>query len=86
MQTNLKGRTAVVTGASMGIGRACAKALAAEGVHLAIVARRTELLDQLADEIVKAGGKRPVIITCDVEVKFLILITEHSVMDVTFST
>ena len=66
MQTNLKGRTAVVTGASMGIGRACAKALAAEGVHLAIVARRTELLDQLADEIVKAGGKRPVIITCDV--------------------
>jgi 3-oxoacyl-[acyl-carrier protein] reductase len=43
----------------MGIGRAIAKGLAAEGVHVAVVARRTGLLPTQADEIVAAGGKRP---------------------------
>ena len=66
MDLQLKGRTALVTGASMGIGRAIAATLAAEGVKLAVVARRRELLEQLAAEIVAAGGIAPAIIGADV--------------------
>jgi 3-oxoacyl-[acyl-carrier protein] reductase len=65
MDLQLRDKTALVTGASMGIGRAIAKGLAAEGVHVAAVARRTELLESLAEEIVAAGGKRPALIRQD---------------------
>jgi 3-oxoacyl-[acyl-carrier protein] reductase len=50
MELGLRGRTALVTGASMGIGRASAVALAREGVKLAVVARRRDLLETLAQE------------------------------------
>src|SRR5579862_5351924 len=66
MDLQLKGRTALVTGASTGIGRAIAKTLAAEGAKLAVVARRRELLESLAREIVMAGGTQPAIIVADV--------------------
>src|SRR5687767_13160699 len=66
MDLQLKDKTALVTGASMGIGRAIAKALAAEGVRTAIVARRRNLLDALAEEIVAAGGIKPAIFEVDV--------------------
>jgi 3-oxoacyl-[acyl-carrier protein] reductase len=66
MDLQLKNKTALVTGASMGIGRAIAEGLAAEGVKLAIVARRRNLLEELADEIVAAGGSKPHIIEADV--------------------
>ena len=66
MDLQLKDKTALVTGASMGIGRAIAKGLAAEGVKIAIAARRRNLLDALAEEIVAAGGTRPAIIEIDV--------------------
>ncbi|MEA3158307.1 MAG: 3-oxoacyl-[acyl-carrier protein] reductase [Betaproteobacteria bacterium] len=66
MDLQLTGRTALVTGASMGIGRAIAKGLAAEGVKVAIAARRRDLLDELANEITAAAGARPVIIEIDV--------------------
>jgi 3-oxoacyl-[acyl-carrier protein] reductase len=65
MDLQLHDKTALVTGASMGIGRAIAKGLAAEGVHVAVVARRTELLEALSDEITAAGGQRPVLIRQD---------------------
>jgi 3-oxoacyl-[acyl-carrier protein] reductase len=66
MDLQLEGRTALVTGASMGIGRAIARGLAAEGVKVAIVARRKELLDTLAEEIGRAGGPSPAVILADV--------------------
>jgi 3-oxoacyl-[acyl-carrier protein] reductase len=66
MELKLTGRTALVTGASMGIGRAIARGLAAEGARLAVVARRRELLETLAAEIEKAGGTRPAIIVQDI--------------------
>ncbi len=66
MDLQLNGRTALVTGASMGIGRGIALALAAEGVRLAVVARRKALLDELAAEIVAAQGPRPTVIVADI--------------------
>ncbi len=66
MNLQLNDKTALVTGASQGIGRAIAKGLAAEGVQTCIVARRKNLLDELAAEIVTAGGKTPAIVVIDV--------------------
>lgn len=60
-----KEHTALVTGASQGIGRATAKGLAAQGVRVAMAARRTSTLDEVAAEIEKAGGVAPVIIEAD---------------------
>ncbi len=65
MDLKINDKTALVTGASTGIGRAIAKALAAEGVHVAVSARRVNLLETLSQEIVAAGGKQPVIIESD---------------------
>ena len=65
MDLLLNGKTALVTGASMGIGRAIAKGLAAEGVKICIAARRKPLLEALAKEIVAAGGVRPDIVEID---------------------
>ena len=51
MDLQLTGKVALVTGASMGIGRGIAEMLADEGCNLAIVARRKELLEAVAAEI-----------------------------------
>ncbi len=62
----LQGKRALVTGASSGIGREIARALAREGGSLAIAARREHLLNSLADEIASwAGATRPVVIKVD---------------------
>jgi 3-oxoacyl-[acyl-carrier protein] reductase len=56
MDLDLTSRTAVVTGASIGIGRAIAKALAREGVRVVAVARRQDLLEKLRQEVEAEGG------------------------------
>ncbi|CAG9167558.1 Oxidoreductase UcpA [Cupriavidus laharis] len=51
MELNLKGRVAVITGASKGVGKGVARALAGEGVNIALIARGREALVQAAEEI-----------------------------------
>ncbi len=65
MDLSLRGRTALVTGASVGIGRGIAKALSAEGVRVALTARRIDKLQEVAAEITAAGGEAPVLIEQD---------------------
>lgn len=65
MDLKLHDKTALVTGASAGIGRGIARALAAEGVRLAITARRMDRLRELAGEIREAGGVEPLCIEQD---------------------
>jgi len=57
MKIDLTGHTAVITGASRGLGEAMAKALAASGVSIALVARDVARLDAVKAAIVGAGGK-----------------------------
>lgn len=52
----LSGKTALVTGASRGIGAATAKALAAAGAHVILVARKVKALEAVEDDIHAAGG------------------------------
>jgi uncharacterized protein len=58
-------RTAVITGASAGIGEAFAEALAARGLGLVLVARRRELLERLADRLRTAFGVPVEVIAAD---------------------
>jgi NADP-dependent 3-hydroxy acid dehydrogenase YdfG len=66
MDFGLRGRTAIVCAASMGLGRSCAVALGGEGVKLVIVARRREILEHAADEIRAATGAETVAVVADV--------------------
>src|SRR2546422_9900342 len=65
MDLELRGKVAVVTGASVGIGREIAKVLAAEGVQTAVTARRANLLATRREEIERAGGPRPLALPID---------------------
>jgi 3-oxoacyl-[acyl-carrier protein] reductase len=65
MDLQLTGKTALVTGASRGIGRAIALGLAREGAKMVIAARRRNLLEELAREIVSARAAEPLIVESD---------------------
>src|SRR5947207_14949995 len=54
---SLNGRVALVTGASQGIGRACALALARQGAKVAVAARNQDKLAEVVKEISAAGGE-----------------------------
>jgi len=66
MDLMLTGKKALVTGASVGLGRTMARLLAQEGCRLAVVARREQLLFDLANEIEAQGCERPLVIVCDI--------------------
>ena len=56
MDLGIKGRQALVCGASRGLGKACALALAREGVNLTIIARTRDVLERTGAEIAQAAG------------------------------
>jgi 3-oxoacyl-[acyl-carrier protein] reductase len=66
MDLEIKGRIAVVNGASQGIGFAIAKLLAEEGAEIAIAARRQPALDQAAEAILAATGRKALAVTGDI--------------------
>lgn len=65
MDLGISGRTALVCGASRGLGKACALALAGEGVNVAIVARTRDVLERTAAEIADATGARVTAVAAD---------------------
>ena len=66
MDLGLKGKTAVVTAASKGIGKACAMGLAAEGARVAICARTGRDVEAAAEDIRARTGAEVLAATCDV--------------------
>jgi 3-oxoacyl-[acyl-carrier protein] reductase len=66
MDFGIKGRNAIVCGASKGLGKGCAQSLAREGVHLIITARGKEALEATAEEIRKKYGVKVTAVAADI--------------------
>jgi len=84
---SLNGRIALVTGASQGIGRACALILAEAGATVALAARNEENLREAAAQITGAGGKAAVYkldVSSEEEIKAVVkqIIAEHGKVDI----
>ena len=60
-------RVTLITGASAGIGTELARVFAANGHRLALTARRADRLEALANELAAKGGKKPIVIACDLQ-------------------
>ena len=65
MDLGIRGKNALVCGASRGLGKACAAALAQEGVNLTIVARTRDVLERTGAEIARATGVRVATVAAD---------------------
>ena len=68
MDLLIKGRRALVTGASLGIGRAVVEELAREGCDVAMVARTEDTLRRAADDIARTSGRRVIAVPADASV------------------
>lgn len=66
MQVTMNGRNALITGGSLGIGRAIASRFVESGGNVAIVARRADVLEEAKAEIQKAGGGKVITVAADV--------------------
>jgi 3-oxoacyl-[acyl-carrier protein] reductase len=66
MDLGIRDRNALLCGASRGLGKACALAVAREGVHVTIVARTRDVLERTAAEIRAATGVRVVAVAADI--------------------
>jgi NAD(P)-dependent dehydrogenase (short-subunit alcohol dehydrogenase family) len=79
-EKKLEGKTAVITGAGRGLGKAMALALGSAGASVALVSRSVKQLEEVAKEVEKAGGKAavfPADVTDEGQVRKL----EHNVME-----
>jgi len=66
IETFFRDKSVLITGASSGIGEELARQLAQAGAKLTLTARRSELLEALAQKIAEGGATRPVVVQCDV--------------------
>ena len=66
MDLGIRGKHALVCGASKGLGRGCAEALVAEGVHVTIVARTASILDATAQSLRDLGRASITAVACDI--------------------
>ena len=66
MDLGIAGKHALVCGASKGLGRGCAEALAGEGVHVTLVARTADALEATAEEIRRKTGVTVTAVACDI--------------------
>ena len=66
MDFGIRGKNALVCGASKGLGRGCAEALAGEGVNITLVARTADALEQAAQDIRRSSGVIVTAVACDI--------------------
>jgi NAD(P)-dependent dehydrogenase (short-subunit alcohol dehydrogenase family) len=81
MDLGLKGRVAIVTGGSEGIGKAAALSMAKEGAWVAILARRKDVLEKAAEEIRQQSKGEVLAVPCDVRVEANIKNAVKSIAD-----
>ena len=85
MDLGLRGKHAIVTGGSLGIGKAIARELAREGVDVAIVARTKDQLEATARELAAETGRRIIPLAVDVTSKGSLIPISNTMLAVTMA-